>query len=118
MTCTRCLVVVCALFLSASSWAGGGSEGMASWYADSLQGNTTASGEPYDKNALTAAHRTFAFGTRVVVTRLDNDKQVTVVINDRGPYAKNRIIDLSRAAATALDMIDVGVVRVKLELVD
>ncbi len=91
-------------------------EGKAAYYADSLHGNKTASGEPYDKNALTAAHRKLAFGTRVRVTYLENGKSVEVVINDRGPHSKNRIIDLSGAAAEQLGLKKAGVGDVKLEI--
>ncbi len=90
--------------------------GAASFYADSLAGNSTANGEPYDPRALTAAHRTLPFGTRVAVTRLDNGRRVVVRINDRGPFAGSRILDLSRAAAEALQMIRAGVVRVEVEV--
>jgi rare lipoprotein A len=69
-------------------------EGEASYYADSLDGNKTASGEPYNKDALTAAHPSLPFGTKVKVTSLKTGQSVTVVINDRGPHAKDRIIDL------------------------
>ena len=79
-------------------------QGEASYYADSLQGNKTASGEPYDKNALTAAHRTLSFGTQVKVTYPKTGKSVVVTINDRGPHVKGRIIDLSGAAADELGM--------------
>jgi rare lipoprotein A len=91
-------------------------EGKAAYYADSLHGNKTASGEPYDKNALTAAHRKLPFGTRVKVTYLENGKSVEVVINDRGPHSKNRIIDLSGAAAEQLGLKKAGVGEVKLEI--
>lgn len=91
-------------------------EGKASYYADSLNGNKTASGEPYDKNALTAAHQKLPFGTRVRVTYLDNGKSVEVVINDRGPHSKNRIIDISGAAAEQLGLKKAGVGDVKLEI--
>jgi rare lipoprotein A len=94
----------------------GAEEGSASYYADSLSGNPTASGEPYDKNALTAAHRTLAFDTMVKVTNLDNDKTVVVRINDRGPHSKNRIIDVSGAAAKQLGLIDSGTAKVRLEV--
>jgi rare lipoprotein A len=83
-------------------------EGEASYYADSLAGNATASGEPYDPTALTAAHRTLEFGTKVKVTYLKTGKSVVVVINDRGPHVEDRIIDLSRAAAEAVGLIDDG----------
>ena len=91
-------------------------EGDASYYADSLNGNKTASGEPYDKNALTAAHRSLPFGTRVKVTYLKTGKSVEVVINDRGPHAGNRIIDVSGAAAQALGLVDDGEGKVRLEV--
>ena len=93
----------------------GAEEGIASYYADSLDGNPTASGEPYDKNAMTAAHRTLPFGTKVEVTNLSNDKSVVVRINDRGPHTKNRIIDVSRAAAKKLDILDSGTTKVRVE---
>ena len=90
--------------------------GMATWYGGSLDGGPTASGERFDQNAMTAAHRTLPFGAVVRVTNLKNDRQVTVRINDRGPYARGRIIDLSRAAARVLRMIDDGVVPVVVEI--
>jgi len=92
----------------------GSEEGAASYYADTLDGNPTASGEPYDKDDLTAAHRTLAFDTMVRVTNLDNDKTVVVRINDRGPHTKSRIIDVSGAAAKQLGLIDSGTVKVRL----
>jgi rare lipoprotein A len=93
-------------------------EGIASYYADSLDGNSTASGEPYDKDAMTAAHRSLPFGTVVKVYNLDNDREVAVTINDRGPHVKNRIIDLSGAAAAELGLLEAGTARVRLELQD
>ncbi len=90
--------------------------GTASFYGNEFQGRKTASGEKYDKNALTCAHRTLKFGTKVRVTRLDNKKSVVVKVNDRGPFIKGYIVDLSRAAAEDLDMIRDGVVKVKLEV--
>lgn len=92
-------------------------EGEAAFYAASLDGNKTASGEPYDHGALTAAHRTFAFGTKVKVTYLETGKSVEVTINDRGPHADNRILDLSGAAAEALGMIDDGHGKVRIEVI-
>ena len=94
----------------------GAEKGFASYYADSLDGNPTASGEPYDKDDLTAAHRTLAFDTMVKVTNLDNDKTVVVRINDRGPHTKSRIIDVSGAAAKQLGLIDSGTAKVRLEV--
>lgn len=91
--------------------------GHASYYADSLAGHRTASGEPYDPNALTAAHRTLPFGTLVDVTRTDG-RSVRVRVNDRGPFGpKGRVIDLSRSAAAAIGMIRDGVVEVTLRVV-
>jgi rare lipoprotein A len=88
--------------------------GMASWYGESQM---TASGERFDRHALTAAHRTLRFGTRVRVTNQRNGRSVIVRINDRGPYGGHgRIIDLSEAAARELHMIDAGVVPVTLEV--
>ncbi|NUJ60589.1 septal ring lytic transglycosylase RlpA family protein [Halomonas taeanensis] len=89
---------------------------MASYYADRYHGRTTASGERFDQQALTAAHRTLAFGTRVRVTRLDNGREVTVRINDRGPFVRGRIIDLSKRAARQLGMVRDGTVKVRLSV--
>jgi rare lipoprotein A len=90
--------------------------GMASWYGGKHHGGPTASGERFNKNDLTAAHRTLKMGTRVRVTRKKNQRSVIVRINDRGPYSKGRIIDLSEAAAKVLDMIDDGIAQVRLEV--
>jgi rare lipoprotein A len=104
--------------LNAESAPGEIDEGYAVYYADSLNGNPTASGEPYDKTALTAAHRTLPFGTVVRVTNLVNRRSVQVRINDRGPFsARHNIIDLSRAAAERVDMIKDGIVPVRVEIV-
>ena len=92
--------------------------GMASYYGTKFEGNATASGEIYNPDEYTAAHRTLNFGTKVKVTNLKNNKIVIVVINDRGPYADGRIIDLSRAAAEKLDMIRDGVTDVEVEVID
>ena len=83
-------------------------EGEGSYYADSLHGNKTASGETYDKSAMTAAHHTLAFGTVVEVTYLKTGKSVEVTINDRISKKSSRVIDVSRAAAEKLGMIDDG----------
>ena len=92
------------------------SSGQASWYGAQHHGKTTASGEPFNQHALTAAHRSLAFGTRVKVTNTLNNQSVTVRINDRGPYSKGRIIDLSRAAAKKINMINTGVAPVRLQV--
>ncbi|MFW5745304.1 MAG: septal ring lytic transglycosylase RlpA family protein [Spirochaetota bacterium] len=92
-------------------------EGYASWYAGEFQGRTTASGEVFDTNELTAAHKTLPFGTVVVVTNVRNELDVEVRINDRGPFVEGRIIDLSRAAAEAIDMTADGIAPVSLTIV-
>ena len=91
--------------------------GIASYYSDLFQGKPTASGELYDKAKLTAAHKTLPFGTLVKVTRLDNNKSVQVRVNDRGPFISGRIIELSREAASRVDLIQDGATRVKVEVV-
>lgn len=94
-------------------------EGRASYYADSLAGNRTASGERYDPSALTAASRDLPFDTRVRVTRMDTGASVIVRINDRGPFRdESRILDVSRAAAERLDMIREGVIDIRAEVLE
>ena len=90
--------------------------GVASYYGEKYDGKRTASGELFDMNEMTAAHPTLPFGTRVRVTHLGNKRSVVVRINDRGPFVKGRIIDLSRAAAEKLDMIETGLAEVRLEI--
>jgi len=90
--------------------------GTASWYGPGFHGNRTSSGEIYDQNELTAAHQTLPLGTRVAVTNLDNGRQVEVRINDRGPFAKGRVIDLSYAAARMLGMVGPGTAPVRIEV--
>lgn len=90
--------------------------GLASFYGKRFQGRKTASGERYDMHGLTAAHKSLAFGTRVHVTHLNNGRSVTVRINDRGPFVKGRIIDLSYAAAKRLGMLAQGVVKVRIRI--
>lgn len=90
-------------------------KGVASYYADKFNGRKTASGEIFDNSRMTAAHRTLPFGTYVKVTNLANGKSVVVRINDRGPYAHGRIIDLTKAAAIQLDMVRTGTARVMVE---
>ncbi len=106
-----------ALWLLATLSAAFCEEGLASWYGGKFQGRRTASGEIFDTNRFTAAHRTLAFGTLVRVTNLDNGRSTTVRINDRGPFVAGRIIDLSRAAAQAIGMTGAGVARVRVEVV-
>jgi rare lipoprotein A len=88
-------------------------DGMASWYGQQHQGRPTASGEAFDMNKLTAAHRTLPFGTRLRVTNVENGKSVVVRVNDRGPHVPGRVLDLSYRAAQALGMTDTGVARVE-----
>jgi rare lipoprotein A len=89
--------------------------GTASWYGRESHGRTTASGEVFDMEGLSAAHRTLPLGTVIRVTNLDNYKSVTVKVNDRGPFVKNRIIELSYGAARELDFIAQGTALVKIE---
>jgi len=88
---------------------------MASYYSGDFHGKETASGEIYDKWAFTCAHKHLPFGTKLVVTNLVSKKSVFVRVNDRGPFVKGRIIDLSYAAAKKIGMIAAGVVKVKVE---
>lgn len=91
--------------------------GIASWYGPEFHGRPTSSREIFDQNDLTAAHPTLPFGTMVLVTNLENGRQVTVRINDRGPFVKGRIIDLSYAAARLLGLVGPGTARVRLEVI-
>jgi rare lipoprotein A len=91
-------------------------EGLASWYGGKFQGRQTSSGEIFDTNLLTAAHKSLPFGTVVKVTNLVNGLSTVVKINDRGPFVEGRIIDLSRAAAEKIDMIGTGTARVTVEV--
>lgn len=93
-------------------------QGVASWYGPGFHGKKTTSGAVYDQHGMTAAHQTLPLGSSVLVTNLTNDKSVTVLINDRGPFAKGRIIDLSYAAAQAVDMIRPGTAPVRVDVVD
>lgn len=92
--------------------------GEASYYSDALRGHFTASGERYDPSAFTAAHRTLAFGTVVRVTREDTGSAVYVRINDRGPFRRGRVLDVSRAAAEELGMLRRGIAPVRVEVLE
>ena len=92
------------------------SRGVASWYGPGFHGRTTANGERYNQNGLTAAHRSLPFGTRVRVTNVNNGRSVVVRINDRGPFAKGRVIDLSAGAARVIGLINSGVAPVRIEV--
>lgn len=92
--------------------------GFASWYGPGFHGNQSASGERFNQYAMTAAHRTLPFGTRVLVTNLDNGQSVVVRINDRGPFHGNRVIDVSKGAASVLGLVHSGIARVRLDVID
>lgn len=94
------------------------SSGMASWYGPGFHGNRSASGEIFDQNALTAAHRTLPFGTHVRVTNVQSGESVVVRINDRGPYSHGRVIDLSAGAARAIGLVRLGVAPVQLDVIE
>jgi len=93
-------------------------DGVASYYGREHHGKKTANGEIFDMNKLTAAHRSLPFGSQVKVTNLSNQRSVIVRINDRGPYYQGRIIDLSQAAAERLEMVQAGITKVKLEVLE
>lgn len=97
--------------------ASGVQTGTASYYHDKFHGRKTASGAAYNKNAMTAAHKHLPLGTVVRVTDLNTGRSVEVLINDRGPFTKGRVIDLSRRAATELGMVGRGTAKVKVEVV-
>jgi rare lipoprotein A len=105
-------------FLPTATLQANATEGMASYYGDRFDGRRTASGVRFDQDALTAAHRTLEFGTRVTVTNKANGRSVDVVINDRGPFSRGRTIDLSKAAAREIGMLSRGVAPVRLEIVE
>lgn len=120
MRVLRSIVVTAAIAISMSSGAEAATDqcGVASWYGPGFNGRTTANGETFNQNLLTAAHPTLPFGTVVLVERVDGGGSVRVRINDRGPYVGGRIIDLSRAAAERIDMVNQGVTRVQLTVVN
>ena len=104
------------LLLSSATAVESDTTGEASYYHDKFHGRPTASGEPYNREELTAAHRTLPFGTVLKVTRLDTQQSVLVRINDRGPFKANRIVDLSRKAAEEIDLLRAGIARVEIEI--
>ncbi len=91
--------------------------GNASWYGKYLHGKKTASGERFDQHSFTGAHRSLPFGTLVRVINLRNGKEVVITVNDRGPFIRGRIIDISRAAAGSIGILSRGVTRVRVEIV-
>jgi rare lipoprotein A len=101
--------------IAATPTPSGPAVGVASYYGKPYHGRKTASGERFNMHALTAAHRTLPFGTNLKVTNLANDRSVVVRINDRGPFKRDRILDVSFEAARRLEMIAVGTTRVRIE---
>ncbi len=101
-----------------ASAAGFRQRGTASYYGEGFHGKLTASGETFDMYALTCAHLTLPFGTMLKVVNLDNDREVTVRVNDRGPYVGGRIVDLSYGAAERLGMLQAGTASVQLNVVE
>jgi rare lipoprotein A len=91
-------------------------QGPVSWYGPGFQGRRTANGETFDTHDLTMAHRSLEFGSEVRVTNLENGRNVVVRVNDRGPYVRGRVADLSQAAASELGFVDDGVVKARIEL--
>ena len=114
---TASVILVTVLTLSSFSDEPYPQYGNASWYGKSLHGKKTASGERFDQHSFTGAHRSLPFGTLVRVKNLNNGKEVVITVNDRGPFVRGRIIDISRAAATHLGIVSRGVARVRVELV-
>ncbi len=105
-------------FLANTSFGQFTQTGKASFYADKFEGHPTASGEKYKHSKLTAAHKTLPFGTKIRVTNLVNNESVEVTVNDRGPYAEGRIVDLSKSAAEKLGFVSKGLAEVKLEVIN
>lgn len=112
------LLLAAAACAHAPPGAGGArlGEGLASYYGGALRGHRTANGERFDPDALTAAHRTLAFGTCLRIENAGNGRSVQVRVNDRGPFVQGRLVDVSEAAARALDFVRQGVARVRLFL--
>ncbi len=102
---------------SGGKWVGHTEAGQASFYADKFQNRKTASGEPYKAGQKTAAHRTLPFGSQVKVTNVRNGKSVVVRINDRGPFVRGRIIDISRSAFARIGEPSAGLLKVRIEVI-
>ena len=123
---TLCVLLAIAVIAGCSStprsgsggkWVGHAETGQASFYADRFQNRKTASGEPYKARKKTAAHRTLPFGSQVRVTNVRNGKSVVVRINDRGPFVRGRVIDLSRSAFKSIGNTSVGLLNVRIEVI-
>jgi rare lipoprotein A len=117
------VTLVAALLVGCASGGGDASRGdrqtgTASWYGEPFHGRATASGEIYDMNGVSAAHKTLPLGTLVEVVNLDNGRRLEVRINDRGPFVRGRIIDLSRGAASELGMVNAGLARVRVRVLE
>ncbi len=120
---TISVVASVCLFLGSTTEANKGNKppecastsGVASYYAGNFIGRKTASGQIFTSKGMTAAHKTLPFGTRLKLTNKKNGKSVSVVVNDRGPYIKGRILDLSEAAARRLDFVDQGIADIQIE---
>lgn len=106
--------MMCLITGMATKAKAGSQTGYASWYGPGFHGRTTANGEKYNQYANTCAHKTLRFGTRVTVKNLSNGRVATCRINDRGPFIKGRIIDVSKGVASKLNMIRSGVARVRI----
>jgi len=119
MNLTKHAIVVVILILNTNHLYGQSTNetGLASFYADKFVGRTTANGETYKHSKLTAAHKTLPFGTMLNVTNLNNGNVVKVRVNDRGPFVKGRIIDLSKSAAKDLDFLNQGITKVKITVI-
>lgn len=92
--------------------------GEASYYAEFHHGKKTANGERFNMHAMTAAHRTLPLGSKIKVTNLSNGKEVVLRVNDRGPYAKNRVLDVSKGAAKKLGMIKTGTAKIRIQVLE
>ena len=121
---TTSLILLCLIGCSSvqpnnknKDWLGYSESGIASYYADKHQDQKTASGERYRHDSKTAAHKTLPFGVNVKVTNLENSKSVVVKVNDRGPFVKGRIIDLSKSAFKAISQPNDGLLNVRIEVV-
>jgi len=117
ITVSGCAVPASKVALPPIPQSGVSQTGIASWYGPGFHGKATASGEIYNQNDFTAAHQTLPLGTKVMVTNLENGSAAEVVVNDRGPFAKNRIIDLSYAAAQSINMVGPGTALVRLDVI-
>lgn len=112
-----CFLLVWGSFAELAAQVGYKEKGRASYYANKFNGRKTANGEIFDNRKLTGAHKTLKFNSMVRITNLSNNKSVVIRINDRGPYAHNRIIDLSQSAAEQIDLIKVGTAQVRIEVI-